>query len=202
MQALTLTHCVSCLKRLPVSRPKLDYVSDLSVMSLLSVSNIQQQSAPPRRTALHRCQWIFNLRKTLPRLVEICVTGLCKFEHFVKTLGRCHRIASHHTDPVGHLWPREPGLVCLLFSDWWNLQPNQATVYSLLGRPASGTLLTSGNSNIKKNEHQLRLVAMESWGSLHWALSPTAGTSWKLRVVIFNCSALITGPVNSSQVKW
>lgn len=48
-QSVTLAHCASCVEQLPLSRPKLDYASDFSVMSLLSVSNIEQPCAPPHR---------------------------------------------------------------------------------------------------------------------------------------------------------
>lgn len=48
-QSVTLAHCASCVEQLPLSGRKLDYASDLSVMSLLSVSNIEQSSVPPHR---------------------------------------------------------------------------------------------------------------------------------------------------------
>lgn len=51
-QSVTLAHCASCVEQLPLSRPKLDYASDLCVMSLLSVSNIEQSSVPPHRLLL------------------------------------------------------------------------------------------------------------------------------------------------------
>lgn len=49
---MTLAHCASCAEQLPLSRPKLDYASDLSVMSLLLVANIEQSSVPPHQLLL------------------------------------------------------------------------------------------------------------------------------------------------------
>lgn len=126
------------------SRPKLDYASDLSVMSLLSVSNIQQQPAPPRRTAPCR---------TAAGGFSICwklLRDLCKFAWLMKVWKFCKDAGKLSQNRFKTLTLSvSPGLSgsplttgsCSIdcTPDWWTLQPKiKARVCSLRGRPASG----------------------------------------------------------------